>query len=175
MPGGPYLLVWMRTLVTGGAGLVGSHVARLLDERGDDLRIVVRRTTRQDNVAGLGAKVVTADLLDRAAVRRCMRGVDRVFHVAGLTSLRASPERLWRANVDTTRIVLEEALRADVERVVFTSSVAAVGPAPRGSTADERQPFPAVADTIAYARSKREAEIEALRLAARGLPVVIVN
>jgi dihydroflavonol-4-reductase len=165
----------VTTLVTGSAGLVGSHVARLLAERGDDLRLVVRRTTRRDNLIGLDGKVVTADLLDRAAVRRCLRGVDRVFHVAGLTSLRASPDRLWRANVDATRVVLEEALRAGVERVVYTSSVAAVGPAPRGSTADERQPFPAVAATIPYARAKREAEVEALRLAARGLPVVIVN
>lgn len=165
----------MTTLVTGAAGLVGSHVARLLAERGDDLRLAVRRTTRRDNLAGLDGKVVIADLLDRAAVRRSMRGVDRVFHVAGLTSLRAAPDRLWQANVDATRIVLEEALRAGVERVVYTSSVAAVGPAPRGSIADERQPFPEVAATIPYARAKREAEVEALRLAAHGLAVVIVN
>jgi dihydroflavonol-4-reductase len=165
----------VTTLVTGGAGLVGSHVARLLAERGDDLRLAVRRTTLRDNVASLDARVVTADLLDRAAVRRAMRGVDRVFHTAGLTSLRASPERLWRANVETTRIVLEEALRAGVERVVYTSSVAAVGPARRGSTADEEQRFPVQSAAIPYVRAKREAEVEALRLAAHGLPVVIVN
>ena len=70
-----------------------------------------------------------------------MRGVTRVFHVAGLTSLRASADTLFRVNVDGTRIVLEEALRAGVERVVLTSSVAAIGPAPRGATADETQVF----------------------------------
>ncbi len=155
--------------------MVGSHVARQLAQRGDDLKLVLRRTSRRDNLAGLPAKVVVGDLLDRAAVRRAMRGVDRVFHAAGLTSLRASPERLYRMNVDTARIVLEEALRAGVERVVFTSSMAAVGPARRHSTADEGQRFPFESAQIAYVRAKREAEVEALRLAALGLPVVIVN
>lgn len=165
----------MTTLVTGGAGLLGSHVTRQLAERGDDLRLVVRRTTRRDNLAGLDVQLVVGDLLDRPAVRRAMRGVDRVFHVAGCSNLRAGPGQLFRANVETTRIVLEEALRAEVERVVLTSSVAAVGPAPRGSTADERQRFPGPTAGISYVQAKREGEVEALRIAARGLPLVIVN
>jgi dihydroflavonol-4-reductase len=155
--------------------MVGSHVARQLADRGDDLKLVLRRTSRRDNLAGLDARIVEADLLDRAAVRRAMRGVDRVFHAAGLTSLRASSERLYRMNVETTRVVLEEALRAGVERVVFTSSFAAIGPARRHSTADERQRFPGEAARIPYVRAKREAEVEALRIGALGLPVVIVN
>lgn len=165
----------MTTLVTGGAGLLGSHVARLLVRRGDELRLTVRATTRLDNVRDLDAKLVTADLRDRAAVRRALRGVTRVFHVAGRTSLRGDPERLWRENVEVTRIVLEEALRAGVERVVYTSSGAAVGPARRGSTADEEQRFPVEAASIPYVRTKRDAEVEALRVAGHGLPVVIVN
>jgi dihydroflavonol-4-reductase len=160
--------------VTGGAGLVGSHVARLLVERGDDVRVTVRPTTRLDNLEGLDLQTVPADILDRTTMRRALRGVDRVFHVAGLANLRATPQALWRANVEGTRVVLEEALRAAVERVVFTSSVAAVGPAPRGSTADETQPFPPAANAIPYVRAKREAEVQALRVAALGLPVVIV-
>ena len=162
------------TLLTGGAGLVGSHIARLLVERGDDVRVTVRPTTRMANLEGLPVTTVTADLLDRAALRRALRDVDRVFHAAGLTNFRASAQTLWRANVETTGVVLEEALRAGVERVVFTSSTAAVGPAPRGSTADETQPFPRGADVIPYVRAKREAEVQALRIAAVGLPVVIV-
>jgi dihydroflavonol-4-reductase len=165
----------VTTLVTGGGGLVGSHVARLLAERGDELRLAMRRTTSRENVEALDAKLVGADLLDRAAVRRAMKGVQRVFHVAGMTSLRAPADVVWRANVETTRVVLEEALRAGVQRVVYTSSVAAVGPAPPGSTADERQRFPISAAAIPYVRAKRDAEVEALRIAAAGLPVVIVN
>ncbi len=163
-----------KTLLTGGAGLVGARVARLLAQRGDELRLTVRPSTRLDNL-DFEYEAVRCDILDRQAVRRALRGVDRVFHIAGLTSLRASPRELFRVNAGGTRIVLEEALRADVERVVHTSSVAAIGPAPRGAVADERQLFPADGCALAYAQAKREAEVQALRLAAHGLPVVIVN
>src|SRR5256714_10963654 len=146
----------------------------MLLERGDDVRVTVRPTSRLDSLQALAVATVTADMLDRAAVRRALRGVDRVFHVAGMTNFRAHPQALWRANVEGTRVVLEEALRARIERVVYTSSVAAVGPAPRRSTADETQPFPRGADAIPYVRAKREAEVQALRIAALGLPVVIV-
>ena len=163
------------TLVTGGAGLIGSHVARLLIERGDRVRLTVRPRTRLGNLADLDYEPVRCDILDRRAVRRSMRGVDRVFHTAGLANLRAPADELFRVNVDGARIVLEEALRAEVARVVFTSSVAAIGPAPRGSTADEAQVYRAGRHGLAYINSKHEAESEALRLAAHGLPVVIVN
>jgi dihydroflavonol-4-reductase len=163
-----------KTLLTGGAGLVGSRVARLLAARGDDLRLTVRADTRLDGL-DCECETVRCDVLDRQAVRRALRGVERVFHVAGLTSMRASARELFRVNAEGTRIVLEEALRADVQRVVHTSSVAAVGPAARGTVADERQLFPTWGRGIPYVEAKREAEVQALRLAARGLPVVIVN
>ena len=165
-----------KTLVTGGNGFVGSAVVRLLAERGDDLRLTVRRRSRLEQLDGIDHQAVECDVLDRPAVRRAMRGVDRVFHVAGLVSMRpADDDRLFEVNVGGTRIVLEEALRAGVERVVYTSSVAAVGPAPHGETADERQLFTAGRLGIPYVNSKHEAEVEALRLAAQGLPVVVVN
>jgi dihydroflavonol-4-reductase len=86
-----------------------------------------------------------------------------------------SRERVFALNVEGTRIVLEEALRAGVQRAVYTSSVAAIGPAPRGSTADETNVWDAGRYAIPYLDSKHEAENEAMRVLARGLPVVIVN
>jgi dihydroflavonol-4-reductase len=163
------------TLVTGATGLVGSHVARALVERGDRVRVTVRATSNRENLAGLDAEQVRADLTDRRAVRRALRGVDRVVHTAGDTSLRAGRPRMYAANVTTTRVVLEESLRAGVERAVYTSSVAAIGPAPRGSTADEAQPYSGAPLGLPYVDSKREAEVVAFRIAAHGLPLVIVN
>jgi dihydroflavonol-4-reductase len=165
-----------KTLVTGGNGFVGSAVVRLLAERGDELRLTRRRRSRWENLEGLDVETVDCDVLDRAAVRRALKGVDRVFHIAGLVSSRpADEERLFEVNVRGTRTVLEESLRAEVERVVYTSSVAAIGPAPEGGTADERQLFTAGHLGIPYVNSKHEAEVEAFRLAAKGLPVVAVN
>ena len=128
----------MTTLVTGATGLLGSHVTRLLVERGDDVRAPCAPARRSTRSTASTSSASTATSSTARAVRRALRGVDRVFHVAGLTSLRAVARQLVTVNVEGTRIVLEEALRAGVERVVHTSSVAAVGPARRGSTADEK-------------------------------------
>src|SRR4051812_29732674 len=162
------------TLVTGATGFLGSHVARALVERGDDVRVTVRATSRLEPLKGLEAQTVVADVTDRRAVRRALRGVERVFHVAGTTNLRMAADDLFRINVQGTRTVLEECLRAGVERVVHTSSVAAVGPAPAGGAADERQVWRGGELGIPYVDSKHEAEVEVLRIAARGLPVVVV-
>ena len=164
-----------KTLVTGASGLIGSNLLRALLQRGDEVRILLRPNALDDNLAGLECDRATGDILDRRSVRRALRDVERVFHVAGTTSLRKPAADVYRINVDGTRIVLEECLRAGVERVVYTSSVAAVGPARRGSTADETQVFDAGAYGIPYVNAKHEAEVQARRLAARGLPVVIVN
>ena len=165
-----------RTVVTGGTGFIGSRVARLLAERGDDLRLTVRPRSRMDNLDGVEFDAFEADVRDRASIRRALKGADRVFHIAGLQSTHPNDaERLFQVNVEGTRVVLEEALRAGVERVVYTSSAAAVGPAPEGETADERQLFTAAHLNLPYVNSKHEAEVEAMRLAARGLPLVVVN
>src|SRR5215217_3199280 len=116
------------TLVTGATGFVGSHVARALAARGDDVRVTVRPTSRLESLKDLEVETVVADVTDRRAVRRALRGVTRVFHLAGSTNLRLRPDDLFHLNVQGTRTVLEECLREGVERVVHTSSVAAVGP-----------------------------------------------
>jgi dihydroflavonol-4-reductase len=164
-----------KTLVTGATGLVGSHVARALVQRGDAVRVTFRDRSRWDNLAGLDVESVNCDVCDRRSVRRALKGIERVFHVAGMTSLRAPARELFRVNVLGTRTVLEECRAADVQRVVFTSSVAALGPARHGSTADETNVFEAGGFDIPYVNAKREADAEAMRLAALGLPVIIVN
>jgi len=163
-----------KTLLTGATGFIGSQLGRALLERGDDLRVAVRGDGKR--AIELDAEQVRCDILDRRSVRRAMKGVDRVFHAAGMTSVRPDDaERMFEVNVGGTRIVLEEALRAEVERAIYTSSAAALGPAEHGGAADESQLFTAGHLGIPYVNSVHEAEAEALRLAAKGLPLVCVN
>jgi dihydroflavonol-4-reductase len=165
-----------KTLVTGGTGFLGSHVARALADRGDELRLLVRRTSKLEALSGIEFEPASGDVVDRESVRQAMEGVQRVFHVAGVTSMRPGDrERVFEVNVAGTRNVLEQAQRAGVERVVHTSSVGAIGPAERGATADESQAFTGGRLGNAYINSKHEAELEAFRYAKRGVPVVCVN
>src|SRR4051794_39280724 len=119
----------MTTLVTGAAGFIGSHVGRSLAERGDELKLGLLPGASDESLQGVDGQRVSCDVLDRRAVRRVLRDVDRVFHCAGVTSIDpADAERVFDVNVKGSRILLEECLRAEVGRVVMTSSAAAVGP-----------------------------------------------
>jgi dihydroflavonol-4-reductase len=165
-----------KTLVTGATGFIGSHLAHALHRRGDELRLTVRPTSSTEPIDDLDCEHVTCDVEDRRSVRRALKGVDRVFHAAGVTSLHPmDADRLFAVNVEGTKMVLEECARAEVERVVYTSSAAALGPAPPGGTGDETQLFTASQLGIPYVNSVHEAEVEAMRLAAQGLPLVCVN
>jgi dihydroflavonol-4-reductase len=163
-------------LVTGATGFIGSHVAQLLVERGDDVTLGVQDGSPDTAIAELDCRRLKLELGDRRTVRRAVQGAEQVFHCAGVTSVRPEDsERLFAVNVTGVKLVMEECLRADVQRVVYTSSAAAVGPAAHGKTADEGQLFTAGPLAIPYVDSVHEGELEALRVAARGLPLVCVN
>jgi dihydroflavonol-4-reductase len=165
-----------KTLVTGGTGFVGLHLVRELARRGDELRLLVREGSNTQPLEGVDWEPASGDVTDRDSVRQAMQGVNRVFHVAGTTSMRTRDRiRVFQVNVEGTKNVFEEALAAGVERAVLTSSSSAVGAAKRGETIDEDYPFTVGRLGIAYINSKHDAELVALRVAAKGLPAVIVN
>jgi dihydroflavonol-4-reductase len=161
-----------KVLVTGATGFVGSHVVRALLARGDDVRVTVRAASPPEALAGLDVERVTGDATDRRAMRRAARGIERAFHVAGTTNLRTPAAELLRVHAHGTRCVLDACRTAGVERVVHVSSVAAIGPARPGGALDERHVRSGPLG-IPYADAKYAAEVEALRVAAHGLDVVI--
>ena len=131
-----------RVLVTGATGFVGSAVARALISAGYPVRVLVRASSPRTNLAGLEVETVDGDICNVDAVARAMIGVRYVVHAAADYRLWVrDPGPLLRTNVAGTRTVMEAALRADVERIVYTSSVATLALRPNGEAADETAPL----------------------------------
>lgn len=165
----------MKTLVTGGAGFIGSAVVRQLLARGRAVRVMLAPREDDANIRGLDVEPVRADLLDRDAVRRAIDGCDVVYHLAAIYSLWMPDESvIYQVNVEGTKNVLFAAMRAGVRKLVHTSSIAAIGVPPAGQLADERFVFNHWDGGNAYIRSKYLSDLDAQRFAAEGLPVVIV-
>lgn len=166
-----------EVMLTGATGFVGSAVARVLLGAGFRVRALARPGSPRFHLEDLDLQWVDGDLRDAAAVRRATAGARYVFHVAADYRLWArDPGEIFAANVEGTQNVMREALRAGVERVVYTSSVATLRLRPHGAAADESQPLAVEEGIGAYKRSKIAAErlVEAM-IANHGLPAVIVN
>jgi dihydroflavonol-4-reductase len=166
----------MRTFVTGGTGFIGGAVVRRLLEAGYEVRALVRPGADTRQLDGLPVDRLEGDLLDRASLHRGMAGCGWVFHVAALYSFWGhSWKDFYQANLGGTRLVLEVARQEGIERIVYTSSIAALGVHKDRSPATEDTPS-TLADRIGpYQRSKFLAEEVARGFARQGLPVVIVN
>jgi dihydroflavonol-4-reductase len=163
-------------LVTGASGFVGSSVTRKLAERGLAVRALVREGSPTQHLAGLDIEFVTGDLRDRDSVRSAMKGARFLFHVAADYRLWArDPNEIVENNMRSTRIAMEEAERAGVERVVYTSSVATLKTGPSGETFDETISLDESHAIGAYKRSKLLAERLVTAMVAQGLPAIIVN
>ncbi len=159
-------------LVTGATGFVGWHVARTLLERGYRVRVLARPGSE---VRELDVEIVRGDLRDLASVERAAAGCGVVFHVAADYRLWApDPRELYRSNVDGTRNVMAAARACRADRVVYTSTVGAIGIPPRGL--GDEDTLVRLRDMVGhYKRSKFLAEVVVRQEAHAGLPVVIVN
>ncbi|HEY6931275.1 MAG TPA: hopanoid-associated sugar epimerase [Thermoanaerobaculia bacterium] len=163
-------------LVTGGTGFVGAHVVRALLARDRAVRCLVRSGSRRDNLEGLRVEIAAGDLADLSSLRAALRGVDTLFHCAADYRLFAKdPPEIYAANVGGTQNILQAAFDAKVARIVYTSSVGALGRTADGSPANEATPVSRGQMTGHYKKSKFDAERVAESWAKRGLPVVIVN
>lgn len=164
-------------LVTGASGFVGSAVVRHLLQAGHQVRVFVRPTSARINFAGLPVETMEGDLRDPDALARAVAGVQFVFHVAADYRLWArNPQDIVRTNVEGTRNVMNAALIARVERIVYTSSVATLKSRLDGKASDETFRLNPESAVGAYKYSKVVAErmVDAM-VAEHNLPAVIVN
>jgi dihydroflavonol-4-reductase len=164
-------------LVTGGSGFLGSAVVRALIGRGVRVRALVRPTSPRGNVEGLGCEIVVGDLTDRDSLKLALRDARYLFHVAADYRFWArDPSVILRVNVDGTRSLMREALAAGVERVVYTSSVAALKVAGATVPVDETALLAPHEAIGAYKRSKTLAERAVEEMVRQDkLPAIIVS
>ena len=169
----------MKALVTGGTGFIGSHVARKLVAEKVPVRCLIRDSSKRANLAGLDVEYVTGDLADAASLKRALQGCDTLFHVAADYRLWAPhPEEMDRINVEGTRDLLRAAAEAGVKKIVYTSSVAAVGrPQTNGHLGIGTEDLDPTPEQLVgpYKRSKFLSDKLVRDFARDGLPVVLVN
>lgn len=164
-------------LITGASGFLGAALVDVFRQAGFPVRITLRASSPRTNVTWSDVEIVEADMRDRAAVAQAIQGQRYLVHAAADYRLWApKPEEIVATNREGTRIVMEESLRAGIERVVYTSSVATIRPNQDGSRSDETSRLTPETAIGAYKRSKVVAERVVEDMVAReGLQAVIVN
>ena len=163
----------MLTLVTGAAGFLGSHVARQLVARGENVRVLMRASSSNRAISDLSLEYVTGDLRDVASLERAMSGVQRVFHVAADYRLWAKkPQDIYDSNVGGTKNLLSAAKTAGVEQLIYTSTVATIA-VDRPELPNELTDSKLDEMVGHYKRSKWMAEQEILQAAQAGLPAIV--
>ncbi len=165
----------MKALVTGATGFVGGNLARTLVKRGYDVRGLVRPDSNPLALRDLPVEAVPGDLRHRDSLANALQGCHALFHCAAMYSFwTRDPSEVYAVNVEGTRIILEEAQRAGVEKVVYTSTVSTIGLPKKGLGTEETDVNPK--DLVGhYKNSKYLAEQQALAANQNGLPVVVVN
>lgn len=166
----------MKALVTGATGFIGSAVVRALTMAGTNVRVLVRPHSDLRNLAGLNVERVHGDLRDRKSLHAALTGCAQLYHVAAhYTFWAAEPSIFYEVNVTGTRALLETALELGTGRIVYTSTIGAIGLPEDGRPGTEEIPVKPSQLVGDYKRSKHQAEQEVQKLARAGLPVVIVN
>jgi dihydroflavonol-4-reductase len=162
--------------VTGATGFVGANLVRLLLDNQRQVKVLARPGSDHRNFDGLGVTVCEGDLRDRKSLRPAVSNCDEVYHVAADYRFWApNPQEIHESNVQGTQNLLDECFEQKVAKVVYTSTVGTIGLSKQPELCDETTPMDPSQVTSHYKRSKIDAEKVAVRMAERGLPLVIVN
>jgi dihydroflavonol-4-reductase len=162
----------MKALVTGANGFTGSHLVKALEQRGDTVVGLVRKSSNLARLSDRNLQFIYGDLTDREALKTAMTGVDTVFHTAAYVELGlVDVAEMERVNVEGTRAVMEVAQAVGVSKVVYCSTIGVFGDT-QGRVIDETFQRQQTGFSSAYDRTKYDAQQIVDRYAAQGLPVV---
>ncbi|MBM4444583.1 MAG: NAD-dependent epimerase/dehydratase family protein [Chloroflexi bacterium] len=166
----------MKALVTGATGFIGSSVVRELLKDGKEVKVLVRQSSNTKNIDGLDVEKAYGDVRDKEAVKTALKGCDVFYQTAALYELWGPPKKdYYDVNVEGTKASLQAALEQGVPKVVHTSSIAALGAHGRERPANEEAQYNYPSGAPPYVLTKYLGEVEALKFARNGLPVVVVN
>lgn len=165
-----------KALVTGAAGFIGSNVVKLLLEDGVEVRAMVLPGEDQRNLRGVEVETVQGDVMDPESLDKALVGCDTLFHLAAVYSIHAPRKLFFDVNVQGSRNMLWAAKKADLEKIVYTASIAALGLREGKLGADEETPFNQFQRCNDYVLTKYLSQQEALAFAKEeGMPIVVVN
>ncbi len=163
------------SVVTGAAGFIGSAVVRELLKRGETVRAILEPQADVGNLRDLAVERVEADVRDQQAMVRALTGASTLYHLAAIYRVWVpDPTVLWSVNIDGTVATLLAAQKAGVPKIVYTSSISAIGARDDGGLSDETTPFNLWSIANDYIQSKYLSDNIALEFARAGLPVVVV-
>ncbi len=164
----------MKALVTGANGFTGSHLVKALEQQGNEVVALVRKSSNLERLSDRAVQLVYGDITDRDALKTAMAGADTVFHTAAYVELGlVNGAEMERVNVEGTRAVMEVARAAGVSKVVYCSTIGIFGDT-QGQVIDETFQRTQTDFSSAYDRTKYEAQQIVDRFAAQGLPIVSV-
>ncbi|MDE0952516.1 MAG: NAD-dependent epimerase/dehydratase family protein [Halioglobus sp.] len=164
-----------KVLITGATGFIGNHVTRLCLEKGDDVRVMVMPGEDRSPLNGMDVEFVEGNLLDLPSLSRAVQGVEQLYHLAALFAIwTKDPDLHYKINIDGARAMMLAARDAGVQKIVFTSSVAAIGIVGNGGWATEETPFNGWAWGSEYIMSKFISHQMVKGMVSDGLPVTMV-
>jgi dihydroflavonol-4-reductase len=167
--------IMARVLITGATGFIGNHVTRLCLEKGDDVRVMVMPGEDRTPLAGMDVEFVEGNLLDADSLAQAVQGVEQLYHLAALFAIwTKDPDLHYKVNVDGARAMMQAAMMGGVEKIVFTSSIAAIGIVGNGGWATEETAFNSWPWASDYILSKFISHQLVKGLVSEGLPVTMV-
>ena len=165
----------MKVLVTGATGFIGNHVARMCLEQGDDVRVMVMPGEDRSPLDGMDVEFVEGNLLDPESLPKCVEGIEGLYHLAAVYAVwTKDPALQHKVNIVGAKAMMEAAQAAGVKKIVFTSSIAAIGVTGPDKLANEETFFGDWLDCSAYIQSKFISHHVIKGMIANGLPATIV-